>query len=197
MLGSAAADILVRIKGDAQGLSDELAKGDRAVGGFSGGNVAKVAGVVSAAFATGALVEFGSVALDEAAKVDDAYLALRGTLGDELGDVLKERAGDFAEIGKSKADVLELQTIFAGIASSYGVDNASVAALADDVLIAADAVADLKGLDPADVIDKIAKAAQLGEDDLAALGLHLTEADVQARALADSGKDSTDALADG
>lgn len=197
MLGSAAADILVRVKGDAQQLSDELAKGDRAVGGFSSGQVAKVAGVVSAAFAAGAVVDFANTAIGEAARVDDAYLALQGTLGDELGDLLKERAGDFAEIGKSKGDVLELQTIFAGIASSYGLDSRSVADLADDVIIAADAVADLKGLDPADVIDKIAKAAMLGEDDLAALGLHLTEADVVARALTDSGKTSAEALTDG
>ena len=180
MFGSSA-DIVVRVKGDVKGLTDELAKGEQSVGRFSG-NIAKVGIVAGAALAGAgvAAVAFADTALTEAGRVDDAFSSLQGTLGDELGDVLKARADDFAEIGRSKGDILELQTIFAGIATSYGVDNAAVADLADDIVIAADAVADLKGLDPADVIDKISKAAQLGEDDLAALGIHLTEADVAA-----------------
>jgi hypothetical protein len=196
-LGSATADILVRVKGDAAGLSSSMQEGDAAVGRFTAGNIAKVGGVLAGAFATGAVIEFGATAFAESERVSDAVGRLTGALQDDaLVQALQDRADDFTEFGQSKQDMLELQGIFADIATSLGLTGPPLAAFTGEAAEAAALLATLNGGDPADWVDKIAKAATLGEDDLAALGVHLTEAEVQSRALADSGKASAEALTD-
>lgn len=197
MLGKADAAINVVIDGDSKGLEDELRKSDQSLGTFSTGNVAKVGGVIAGAFATGAIIEFGTTAFAESERVDDAIGRLSGALQDPaLVQALEDRADDFAAFGQSKQDMLELQGIFADIATSLGVSGEPLADYAGKAAEVAAALATLNGGDPADWVDKIAKAATLGEDDLAALGIHLTTAEVEARALADNGRDSVDMLTD-
>lgn len=196
-LGSADADILVRVRGDAAGLSSAMAEGDAATGRFTSGNIAKVGGVVAGAFATAGIIEFGATAFAESERVSDAVGRLTGTIQDDaLVQGLQDRADDFEEFGQSKQDMLELQAIFADIASSLGLTGEPLATFTAKGAEAAALLATLNGGDAADWVDKIAKAAMLGEDDLAALGIHLTTAEVEARALADNGKDSVDMLTD-
>lgn len=195
-IGRADAEILVKVDGDADGLERELNDGDRALGRFSTGNVAKVGAVVAGAFATGAIVEFGATAFAESERASDALGRLEATLGGPLAQQLADRADDFAVFGQSKQDILELEGIFADIATSLGVAGPPLADFTGRAAEAAAALSTLNGGEPADWIDKIAKAATLGEDDLAALGIHLTEAEVQSRALRDTGKGTVDMLTD-
>lgn len=196
MFGSdAVKTITVRVKGDASDLGKKLNESEGKLKGWQ--TSAVQAGALAGAAVAGAAVAFGNEALEQAGRADAAIANLAGTLGGPLATALEQSADDFEAIGQSRQDILELEGIFAGIATSLGLTADEVADFAPQVAVAADAIADLTGIDAADAIDKIAKAAQLGEDDLAALGISLTEAEVQSRALETTGKATADALTAG
>ena len=187
--------IRVNIIGDAKSLQKAAATSEGAIGGMNK-KILAAGSVIAGAFAADAIVDFGQTALKESDRVGDAVSRLEGQLGD-LAKPLIDNAENFARIGASEGDILELQARFADLALEAGLAEDEVAGLAEETATAASAMALLTD-QPADFwLDQIGKAADGSDRALRDLGISLTDASVEARALADTGKDSADALTAG
>ena len=194
--GKATSTIRVNIIGDADSLVKASAKGEKAVSGF-GANVAKVGAGLVAAFAADALLDFTQTALGEADRVGDALDRLSGQLGGDLAGQIETASSGLEHLGQSRQDVLELAAGFADVATALGVGAPAIATMSTKAAELAAALA-LQGVgDAASNIDAIGKAAGGSERALKELGIKLDDADIEARALADSGKTSAESLTDG
>ena len=187
--------IRVNIIGDAKSLSKAA---DTAEGSVKGMNsqLVKVGGIVAGAFATREIIDFGQSALDEADRVADATGRLEKQLGDLSGPLI-DAADKFSDLGQSEGDMLDLEARVADIGTAAGIADdklapfaQSAAELAAKMALATDTEADVW-------IEKIGKAAGKGDARaLRDLGIFLDDAAVNARALADTGKPTVDALTD-
>lgn len=194
----ARADSTVRVNiiGDAKSLQKAAAKSEKAVGGI--GKAAKVAGgIVAGAFAVDAVLDFGQSALSEVDRIGDATTRLEAQLGD-LSDPILAAAGGMEKFGQSRQDVLELSARFTDLATAAHLSDAEIAA---NALTATEAAAALSllgigGGEASTVLDLIGKAAGGADKPLKELGISLSDAEVEARAMKDTGKDNADALTD-
>jgi hypothetical protein len=187
--------VRVNIIGDAKSLAKAADKSEQAVGGI--GKQAKIAGgIIAGAFAVDQVLDFGQTALDEADRVGDAAGRLESQFGD-LSVQLKDTADEFAFLGASDGDMLELEARIADIGTAAGISKGELAGMADDASSTAAALALITDTDADTWIDAIGKAAGGSERPLKDLGINLTDAEVAARAMADTGKDTADALTDG
>jgi hypothetical protein len=187
--------IRVHILGDAKGLSATLKQGEKSVGGFDA-SARKLVGGIGIAVAADKFLDFANDALGEADRLGDATERLGLQLGD-LSPPLEAAAGGFAKLGQSKQDVLELEAAFADIATTAQVGEPAIAGFADEAAATAAAVALLGDQDAATVIDLIGKAGAGSEKAMRALGISVTNTEVVARALADTGKSTADSLTEG
>lgn len=193
--GRASSTIRVNIIGDADSLARAASKGEKTIAGFSA-NAVKLGAAAAAAFAADALIGFANTALAESDRIGDAIDRLTGQLGDELAAAIDATADDFTHLGQSRQDILELAAGFADTATALGVGDASIANWATNAAAIAAAL-ELQGVgDAASNIDAIGKAAGGSERAMRELGINLDTAEVEARALADSGKDTPDMLTD-
>lgn len=194
----ARADSTVRVNvlGDARSLQRAAGDSEKAVGGI--GKAAKVAGgIIAGAFAADALLDFAQTALGEADRIGDATARLEAQLGDLSGPLI-EAAGNMEKLGQSRQDVLELEARFTDLATAAELTDKQIAAGAASASEAAAALAllGLGGGDAATVLDLIGKAVGGSAKPLKELGISLSDTEVEARALADTGKDSAEALTD-
>lgn len=194
-MADAQSNIGVRITGDAKGLQRELASSDKAIGGLTA-SAGKLVGALALGAATAAIVDFGQTALNEADRVGDATQRLQLQVGD-LSDELERTAGDFAKLGQSRQDMLELEAAFADTATAIGLADEDIVKFADDAAATAGALSLITDMDAAQVIDLIGKAADGGAKAMKALGINITDAEIEARALADTGKSTADSLTEG
>jgi hypothetical protein len=178
--------IRVAIIGDAKGLKQELGEAEKGIKGFSV-NAKALVGAIGATIVADQLVSFGKTALAEADRLGDATKRLELQLGG-LSDQLVESSDDFAHLGQSSQDVLELEAAFADVATSLGVADPLIAGFADEAAATAAAVALMGDQDAASVIDLIGKAAGGSQKALKALGINLSDAEIEARALSATGK---------
>lgn len=185
-------DVNVHIKGDAKGLKTALGTADKDVAGFA----KKALGVGIALVGVREGFEAIGDTLNEADRLGDAMARLDLQLGGDLAKNVADVAGNFSKLGLSKQDVLELGANFADVATALGIADPKIADLADNVAATAAAAGLLNGEDPATIVDQIGKAAGGSEKALKALGVNLSDAEVEARALKDTGKLTADALTD-
>lgn len=194
----AGADSVIRVSiiGDAKKLIGAVGEADRATGGL----VKSSAKVVGAGIVAGVGIRKGfdlvGDALTEADRLGDSMTRLEQQLGGPLADEIASTAKGFEDLGQSKGDILELSARFADIATSAGIADETIADLSPTVSGIAASMALLGDADADTVLDQIAKAAAGNAKPLKDLGVNLTDADVQARALALSGKDVGDKLTD-
>lgn len=194
----ARADSTVRVNviGDAKSLQTAAKKSESAIGGI--GKAAKIAGgAIIAGFAADAVLDFAQTALSESDRIGDATARLEAQLGD-LSAPLINAANGFEKLGQSRQDVLELEARFTDLAKAAHLSGEEIAGSAPKVVEAASALAllGIGGGDAATVLDLIGKAAGGGSKPLKELGIDLSDTEVQARALADTGKSSASALTD-
>lgn len=187
--------IRVNILGDAKSLQKAAATSEGAVAGLNKKIVA-AGGIIAGAFAADQLIEFGNTALKEADRVGDAAGRLESQLGDLAGP-LTDAADEFARLGASEGDMLELEAAIVDVGTALGITKQELAANADEAAATAAALALITDTDADTWIDQIGKAANGSERAFRALGISVTEAEVVARALATTGKDTADALTDG
>jgi hypothetical protein len=187
--------IKVRIEGDAKGLANDLRASDKAVGGL-GASLGKLGGAFALGAVAGGVVAFGETALAEADRLGDATTRLELQLGD-LSSQLVDSADNFTKLGGSSQDVLELEASFADFATTLQLSDANIVKFTDDAAATALAIALLTDMEAPQVIDLIGKAADGSEKAMKALGISVTDAEVEARALADTGKSTADSLTAG
>lgn len=194
----ARADSTVRVNiiGDADSLKGALQASDRSIGGFARGNIAKLGGIVAGAFAVDAVFDFANTALAESDRVGDATTRLEEQLGDLSGPLIAA-ADKFADLGASQGDMLELEARLADLGTAAGIADEKLAPAAQSVASTAAALALLGDTDAATIVDQIGKAAGGSDRPLKELGINLTDAEVAARAMADTGKTNAGALTDG
>lgn len=186
--------IRVNIVGDSKGLSKELDKVDRGVSGIGKTARTAAAGLVALVGVNEAF-DFGQRALEEADRLGDATDRLDEQLG-PLAAHLKDTADEFSFIGASAQDMLELEARFADAGTAAGVADPLIAGMAESAAATAQALTLLGGLEGDQAIDLISKAALGAPKALKELGVSLTDREVELRAMADTGKDSADALTD-
>jgi hypothetical protein len=191
-MADANSTIRVNIVGDTKGLQTELTKADKGMTGLTA-NAGKLVGALALGAAAAGVADFAQTALGSADRLGDATARLELQLGD-LSDQLIESADNFTKLGLSTADVLELEAAFADAARAMGLADTSIADFADEAAATAGAIALLTDMDADKVIDLIGKAAGGSIRALRELGISLTDAEVEARALADTGKASAEAL---
>lgn len=193
----ARADSTVRVSiiGDAKGLTRELDKADGKLKGF-GSSAAKVGAAIGTVVAADQIVDFANTALSEFDRIGDATARLEKQLGEDLAAALVDSAEDWHELGLSAQDALELEASIADVATALGVAAPDIASLADDTAATAAALSLVTDLDADTAIDLIGKAAAGSDKAMRALGVSVTDAEVEARALRDTGKQSADALTD-
>ncbi len=185
----ARADSTVRVNiiGDAKSLTKAADKAEGAFGGM-GKQALKVGAIIGGAFAVNELVDFGQAALHESDRVADAA----GRLEDQLGDLagpLRESADEFARLGASEGDMLELEARIVGIGTALQITDQQLAGFADNATSTAAALALITDTDADTWIENIGKAAAGNERSLRALEIGLTDTEVTARAAAMTGKD--------
>lgn len=193
----ARADSTVRVNiiGDAKSFQKAASQSEKASGRI--GSAAKTAGgIIAGAFAVDAVLDFAQTALSEADRVGDATTRLQEQLGDLSAPII-EAAGHMEELGGSQGDVLELEATFADIGTAAGIADDKLAPMAVSAAEAALALSLITDRDPSEIITDIAKAAGGSEKPLKNLGINLTDAEVAARAMADTGKPLADTLTDG
>lgn len=196
----ARADSTVRVNiiGDAKSLKGATKDAEKAVGGMSSSikRQASIAGgAIAGAFAVDAVLDFSQTALAEADRIGDATTRLKTQLGDLSGPLIAA-AGDMEKLGQSRQDVLELEARFTDLTTAAHLSAAEIAANAKPATEAAAALALLGvgGGDAATVLDLIGKAAGGGSKPLKELGIDLSDTEVEARAMATTGKDNAKAL---
>ncbi len=184
--------ISVSIIGDAKKLIGAVGDADKATGGLVK-SAAKV-------FIGGKVVKKGfdlvGDSLTEADRRGDALDRLRDKLGPTLTDRLEKTADNFHEIGASSQDILELEAIYADLATSAGVAAPDIAASAESLAASAIASSQVHDEDPTAIIDAIGKAAGGSTRGLKPYGVDLTEAAVQQEALDETGKTNPKTLSD-
>lgn len=197
-LGQAASTIVVRITGDSKALSAAVGNANRTLSGLGG--TAALKGVAIGAgigIATAAVVDFGDQALKEGDRVGDALTRLQTRLDRDLVDAIDHAAGRMTHLGQSRQDVLELSAAAVEFGEALGVADDELAKVAPKASETAAALELLGKGDAAGNLDLINKAAGGSEKALRNLGVELTEGEVEARALADTGKDTAESLTDG
>lgn len=194
-MADATSTIRVNIIGDAKSLQAATATAEKSLGGFGGVAKGIGAGIV-AGFATDALLDFTGTALAEGDRLGDAITRLESQIGTGLTRALVDASEGFADIGLSAQDVLDLESAFADTATAMGVTDDQIASLAPKLAEAAGKIALISDSTPDEVIANIGKAAAGGEKALKALGVDLSDAEVAARAMRDTGKDVPQLLTD-
>src|SRR5688572_23605493 len=184
--------INVSIIGDARKLVGAVSDADKATGGLI-----KKAAVVGAA-SVGIKKGFDIIgdAMGELDRRGDAIARLSDQLGGPLAKNLETTADDFTKMGASTTDILELEAIYADLATSAGVAAPDIAASAESMAAAASAAALVHDADPSTIIEAIGKAVGGQTRGLKDYGIDLTEAAVQQRAMQDTGKDLPGQLTD-
>jgi hypothetical protein len=134
--------------------------------------------------------------LQEADRRGDAIQRLTDKIGKIPTDKLVDTADNFHEIGASSQDMLELEAIYADLATSAGIAAPDIAANAEALAASAIAAAQTHDADPSAIIDAIGKAAGGSTRGLKPYGVDLTEAAVQQKALDDTGKTNPKTLSD-
>jgi len=188
--------VRVNIIGDPSDLQKAAKDSNKAIGGI--GKAAKLAGAaIVAGFAVDAALDFGQQALGEADRIGDATARLEAQLGD-LADSLTSTTSGFEKLGQSRQDVLELEARFTDLAKAAHLSNKEIAAAAPGAVEAASALAllGIGGGDANTVLDLIGKAAGGASKPLKELGVDLSDSEVEARALADTGKTNAKSLSD-
>jgi hypothetical protein len=155
-----------------------------------------VGGVIAGAFAADAVLDFAQSALSEADRVGDATTRLEEQLGG-LSEPIIAASDEFTKLGASEGDILELTARVADLGTAAGVSDDQLGPMALSAAETASALALLGDADAATIIDQIGKAAGGSDRPLKELGVNLTDAEVEARALADTGKLTADSLTEG
>jgi len=198
-VANADSTVRVNIIGDAKKLQNATDKAEKAIGGFSTSGAIKQAGLaLGGLFAVDKVFDFANSALNEVDRLGDATDRLRATVPG-LADDLVATAGGMERLGQSKQDVLELEARFVDLATAAHLSDEAIGATTPTSVEAAAALAQLGigGGDTATVLDLIGKAAGGSSKPLKELGIDLTDTEVEARAMADTGKDNADALTEG
>jgi hypothetical protein len=191
----ASADSVIRVSiiGDAKKLVGATKEADKSIGGL-----VKKAGPALAGLAVAAGgFEFAQDSLNEADRLGDAMTRLEISIGKTDAEKLSGIAEDFHNLGLSKQDVLELSAHFADLGTNAGIAAPDIASLSDDVSATAAAISLLDGSDPSANVELLGKAAGGSAKAMKALGINVSEAEVEARALKDTGKKTADSLTEG
>jgi hypothetical protein len=177
--------ISVSIIGDAKKLIGAVNAADQSTGGLT-----KIA-------VTGIAVRKGfdliNDSLAEADRRGDAIQRLTNQIGDLSGPLI-ETADNFAKIGASAQDMIELEAIFADIATSAGVAEPEIAKNAEQLSAMALALAQVHDADPSAILEAIGKAIGGQTRGLKEYGIDLTEASVAQKAMEMTGKDNAKSL---
>jgi hypothetical protein len=183
--------IQVSIIGDAKKLIGAVGEADKATGGL----VKSGAKVLAGGIAVKKGFDLIGDSLQEADRRGDAIQRLQRAIGD-LNKPLVEASDNFAHIGASSQDILELEAAYADFATSAGIAAPDIAANAEELAKTALALAQVHDEDPSAILDAIGRAAGGATKSLKPYGVDVSEAAVVQRALAETGKDNAKALTD-
>ena len=179
-------DLKVIISGDAKKLQGALGDADRSVGGFMNGKLAGVAGVIAGAFAVDKIVSFGTELFNLGGELELLDNKISTVFGSSEGDIRSWADKTNEALGLSETQTAGLAANIADLLIPMGMARDEAADMSMETVDLAGALSLYSGgtISSAEASDILTKA-YLGERDaLTSLGIKISQAEVDERALA-------------
>lgn len=185
-------EAFVAIRPDTQGFGQELNQG---ISASAKGAAAALGAVIGGQ----QVVDFLRGAVDEASNLNEAVSLTSQTFGDSSAEILAFGETSAESIGLANSEALQFANNIGGLFVGLGSTREEAAGLSQDVLTLASDLASAKNLTggTAEALERL-QAGIVGEvEPLRRLGVSFNAAEVEARALAETGKSSATALTEG
>lgn len=179
---------LFEFEGDARDLqraTDGVGKDMDGLGGRVSGAAGKIGGAIAGAFAVGAVVNFGTALYDIGVQADLWNKKAGIVFGDQIGDIEEWASGAAGAMGLTESALIGSAAAMADLLVPMGFTREQAADMTMDMQDLSGALSAWSGgtYDAAQVSELLSKAL-LGETDgLKALGISISAAEVQQRAL--------------
>ena len=173
-MARASSVISVSIIGDAKKLIGAAKSADRATTGLLSSGVKTLGAFAAGAFTVDKAFSFLQSSIEESDRLGDSIFKLKTQIGD-LSGPLEATAGNFAKIGASKQDMLELEATFAQFGTAAGITDGAIAKFAETTAATATALSLIRDESPAEILDLITKAAGGSEKAAKKLGVSLLD----------------------
>lgn len=183
--------IPIAYKSDKTGLNQAEAD----LGGF-GKSVAKVGGIIAAAFSTAVVIDFGKQAVKAASDLQQAVGATQAIFTEGLDKVNKFASQSATAVGISEASYRQLAATMGAMLKNTGTPMDQLADKTDSLItLAADLSATFGG-DLTEATTAVAAALRGETDPIERYGISIKATNVEAKALAMTGKEVAASLTD-
>jgi hypothetical protein len=189
--------IRVTILGDASKLERELGSAEGSMGKF-GDSAKKMGGLLAGAFAITALADFGTDLFNSGKQLEEWRRKSEAVFGDQLEGVQEWADANNTALGITDEALVNIAAGMSDLLKPMGFTAEEATRMTTDTLELSGALASWSGgqYDAAEVSDILAKA-MLGErDSLKSLGISMSQAEVDQRALAIAQADGRDEITD-
>ncbi len=195
---SATIDRVNRSLGDVDDAAGRATKGTSAFSSILGGIGAGIglAAVNVLTNAAGALVNFAVGSIEAASTLDESINKINVVFGEQADAILLWSKNSDTALGQSEQQALEAAGTFGNLFDAIGLSEDATAEMSIDLVELASDLASFNNIDPTVALEKL-RAGIIGETEpLRTLGVNLTAATVEAKALemglADTGKELTE-----
>lgn len=191
--------ITYNIDGKDKGFKKALngAQGDaKKFGGFMGKFSIGVAGAVAGAFAVDKIIGFGSALFEQGQQLEAMGIKAETVFGDFTGAVEDWADDTAAAMGLTNEQLVGLAANMGDLLKPMGFNTREAANMSREMVELSGALSAWSGgtIDAAGASEILSKAILGERDSLVSLGIKISQAEVDNRALADSGKEATSEL---
>lgn len=188
----ALASLVVRLVADASDFERGLGKAENSTSGFvnrigkdlrSVGKVAAGAGALIGGAALGAVIKFGPQAVSAASDIQESMGKVNTVFEDSAGLVDNFARQSATSFGIAREDALEAAGTFGNLFRTIGLTSEVSAGMSTDLVALAADLGAFNNMDPTQVLEKL-RSGLVGEvEPLRQLGINLTAAQTEAKAM--------------
>lgn len=158
------------------------------------GTVGKLAAAVGGAFAFAQIGAFAKDAVNSFASLEDATAAASVVFGDSMGAIIAQSESAATEMGMSKSQVIDAANVFGTYGKAAGLAGDALAGFSTEMTQLGSDLSSFKGGSPEEAINAIGAAFRGEMEPIRRYGVLMTQAGIEARAMAIGIWDGTAAL---